>query len=175
MFSSLIKKLFNASFSPSWDLRRPDIAVSLLNSLALVPHPLWSLNFPSLCAWGEVRLTHEVIWRWMNLPPLVGFHFFHCGGTIWSFIILSSMSLSSTSISISPSTQHAACLCVCFFTKEPVCQLLVYVLLLFVFVLQGHWQNRLKACCSSGKEQKNRLSVRRIDSLVIHRYSLQQF
>lgn len=175
MFSSLIKKLFNASFSPSWDLCRPDIAVSFLNSLALIPHPLWSLNFPSLYAWGEVRLTHEVIWRWMNLPPFVGFHFFHCGGMIWSFIILSSMSLSSTSISISPPTQHAVCLCVCVFvfTKEPVCQFLVYVF--FVFVLQGQGQNRLKACCSSGKEQKNRLSVRRIDSLVIHRYSLQQF
>lgn len=170
MFSSLIKKLFNASFSPSWDLCRPDIAVSFLNSLALVPHPLWSLNFPSLYAWGEVRLTHEVIWRWMNLPPFVGFHFFHCGGMIWSFIILSSMSLSSTSISISPPTR---CVSVCLFLPRSL--FVSFWFVFFVFVLQGQGQNRLKACCSSGKEQKNRPSVRRIDSLVIHRYSLQQF
>lgn len=179
MFSSLINKLFNASFSPSWDLCRPDIAVSFLNSLALIPHPLWSLNFPSLCVWGEVRLTLEVIWRWMNLPQFVGFHFCHCGGTIWSSITLFFTSLSFTSISVSPSTQHTVCLCICVFvfTEEPVCWFLVYVI--FVFCLARSLTEQIKSLLflreRTEKEQKNCLSVRRIDSLVIHRYSLQQF
>lgn len=142
--------------------------------------------------WGEVRLTHEVIWRWMNLLPFVGIHFCRCGGTVWSFITLSFFPCPSPpplTHHSSPSTHHrcpcsavrqpylCVCLYVCLFFKRGSC-LLVYVL--FALVLQGHWQNRLKARCSLGKEQKKReqnnsLSVRRIDSLVIHRYTLQQF
>lgn len=167
MFSSLIKKLFNASFSPSWDLCRPDIAVSFLNSLALIPHPLWSLNFPSLYAWGEVRLTHEVIWRWMNLPPFVGFHFFHCGGMIWSFIILSSMSLSSTSISISPPTQHAVCLCVCVFVFYQGASLSVFGLCVFCVCLARSRTEQIKSLLFL-RERTEKPSVCQKDWLACH-------
>lgn len=49
-------------------------------------------------------------------------------------------------------------LCVFVFTKEPICWFLVYVL--FVFCLARSLTEQIKACCSSGKEQKkNRKSL----------------
>lgn len=49
-------------------------------------------------------------------------------------------------------------MCVFVFTKEPICWFLVYVL--FVFCLARSLTEQIKACCSSGKEQKkNRKSL----------------
>lgn len=117
---------------------------------------------------------------WLSFLPL------QWNDLIFHHTFFLSASLSSTAISSSSSTQHrcshsavrqpylSVCVCVFVFSKEPVCWFVGVCA--FCVCLARPLTEQIKSMLYLRERTKsNRLSVKRIDFLVIHRYSLQQF